>query len=374
MFFPSAADMAVTAPGEPIVARAAVGQTVRFPRYPAEIGKCVRARMAEHREMYEAEARLMRPVSLLDLVNERVEINSRRVSPHVELSMFWRYFNVLADTTDDEQEFRLPAVHRKITRYCLSSMLANMYGEDYARNATRLLKQFKMDAFSSYVFVEMTRRYGKSETVGGFTAIIAWVRYRMRIAVFSTGQRAATEMGKIIVKKLVRLARLTKETVMIHHNSGDLIKITNRHGVEVEIRVLPSGSNVSFSSFYFNLCKMKDGGDVVKWLFFEASVLAAAIAVILRVLPYALTAARRCLADSWQDKWRVLWLYTNINLTICVALAFGLATGSMYSYTACESDALATTLLRTAYSYTGAVETYIFHTKNIHDLQPICLR
>lgn len=78
--------------------------------------------------------------------------------------------------------------------------LPHIYGKDWSNAGARVLREMGLSHIDYEVLCQTPRRFGKTTSVGMFSAVVGYVCKGLKIAIFSTGSRASKGMVDQVLK------------------------------------------------------------------------------------------------------------------------------------------------------------------------------
>ena len=96
--------------------------------------------------------------------------------------------------------------HDCFTRACLRII----YGADYTRCESQLLKEFAVESFRTEVMIVTPRRFGKTFSVAQYCAAFAASVMGKEVAIFSTGRRASKKILDLVWRFLEPIMKPTQ--------------------------------------------------------------------------------------------------------------------------------------------------------------------
>jgi hypothetical protein len=84
----------------------------------------------------------------------------------------------------------------------IEACLPKIYGDDWASQSSRVLKEFQIEHIRAEVLIMAMRRIGKSWAIAMFVLALLLFRPGIKVAIFSTGSRASSLLYEIMMTML----------------------------------------------------------------------------------------------------------------------------------------------------------------------------
>ena len=141
----------------------------------------------------------------------------------------------------------------KVHEACIKAMIPKIYGEEWDQNQGRILKHFRLNRLFQEVMIIMSRRQGKSWSVGMIAAAFILFIPEFTIAIFATGKRMAAalmDITKKMLKRAFRYSNVSQADYSVKKASAELVVYEGPDGTERKLACLPGSARVSLI-FYF---------------------------------------------------------------------------------------------------------------------------
>jgi len=142
----------------------------------------------------------------------------------------------------------------KVHEGCIKAMAPKIYGEEWKLNQARILTKFRTEEIVQQVIIIMSRRQGKSFSVGMFVASALLNIPGVRIAVWATAERLAQALMEIVKNMLERAFRVSydKSSYPKSENNKTRYSFFGPDGTERILLCLPGTPRVSIASLFRN--------------------------------------------------------------------------------------------------------------------------
>lgn len=149
----------------------------------------------------------------------------------------------------------------KVHEACLQAMLPYIYGEEWDLNQGRILKKYNLKEVKQEVLIIMSRRQGKSFSVGMFVAALLLNCPKIRIAVWATAFRLSRALMEIIKNMLARAFQHSYNAKNYEkgESNNERFSFFGPDGTERTVLCLPGTAKVSPSCFLSVVRRCRQG-------------------------------------------------------------------------------------------------------------------